>query len=259
MSDIVGETELFASDTGSKPTAVGMILAALYAASALIPLSGFLAAAGSTSIISLAITIAPLFGIVLGPSRGGAFGLIAGVLATFVSLPIGGGVYLMVPTTILGPAVSGFFTGLARKPWTKIKGLRIPGPVICAGYLLIVVMLYEIPNRSAWWFVLPYVLAAGVSIGFQFYDKEILRSDDEKPNPWVIALLAFVGTMTDFSMMTIGAVYILAIPPEVFGFAIFPLMLIERSLATVVSSILLVMIFGVFRQDLFFDQNDAQS
>ncbi|MFO7837677.1 MAG: hypothetical protein R6V83_13625 [Candidatus Thorarchaeota archaeon] len=258
MSDVVGETEFLASDTGSKPTAIGMMLAALYAVSALIPLSGFLAATGFTSTISLAIIIAPLFGVILGPVRGSGFGLIAGVLATFVSLAVGG-IYLVVPTTILGPAVSGLFTGLARKSVTGIRGIRLPGPAICAVYLFIVVLLYEIPNWTTWWFASPYMLAAVVALGLQFYKKDILTEDDEEPNHWRIALLAFVGTMTDFSMMTIGAVYILAIPPEVFGFAIFPLMLIERSLATVVSSILLVMIFGVFRQDLFFGQNAAES
>jgi len=257
VSDVAEEPEFFDSYAGSKPTAVGMILATLYAVSALLPLSGFFAAAGFTTSISFAIIMAPLIGVILGPYRGGAFGLIAGVLATFVSLPIGGGVYLAVPTTILGPAASGFFTGLARQTWTDVKGVKIPGPIITAAYLLIVVLLYEIQNLSAWWFVLPYMLAAVVSIAFQFYNKDIIRGSDEKPNPWAIALLAFIGTMTDFSMMTIGAVYILAIPADVFGFVIFPLMLVERSVATVVSSILLITVFSIFGQELLFGKEGS--
>lgn len=252
MSDVAEEPEFFDSYAGSKPTAVGMILATLYAVSALLPLSGFFAAAGFTTSISFTIIMAPLFGVILGPYRGAAFGLIGGVLATFVSLPIGGGVYMAVPTTILGPAASGFFTGLARQPWTKAKGVKIPGPVICGAYLFIVVLLYEIQNFSAWWFVLPYMLAGVISIAFQFYKGDILSGTDEKPNPWAITLLAFVGTMTDFSMMTIGAVYILAIPANLFGFVIFPLMLVERSVATIASSLLLITVFSIFGQELLF-------
>jgi len=238
--------ELFGTSSETKKIAVGVILIALYAILALLPMSGFIGAAGLSSILSFAICVAPLMGIILGPWRGFGFGLIAGIVATMVSLPIGGGVYLIIPTTIFGPAVAALFTGLAMKRTTKIASLEIPGPIVTTLYLIIVIFLYEIVVFEAWWFMLPYMLAAIVSLIFQ------IKKFEFNPNRSYLQLLpfTFLGAILDHSMMAIGSVYLLQIPAGVFGFGIFPAMLVERTIATLVGAILGFIILKVFGEEL---------
>ncbi len=240
------DMELFGTSSETKKIAVGVILIALYAILALLPMSGFIGAAGLSSILSFAICVAPLMGIILGPWRGFGFGLIAGIVATMVSLPIGGGVYLIIPTTILGPAVAALFTGLALKKTTKAGGLDIPGPLVTTFYLIIVIVLYEIVVYEAWWFMVPYILAAGVSLIFQ------IKKFEFNPNRSYLQLIpfTFVGAMLDHSMMAMGSVYLLQIPAGVFGFVIFPAMLVERTIATLLGALLGFMILKVFGEEL---------
>ncbi|MFW9965029.1 MAG: hypothetical protein ACFFCX_15775, partial [Candidatus Sifarchaeia archaeon] len=225
------EMELFGAASQTKKIAVGVILIALYAILALLPMSGFIGVAGLSSILSFAICVAPLIGIILGPWRGFGFGLIAGIVATMVSLPIGGGVYLIIPTTIAGPAVAALFTGLSMKRSTKVANTEIPGPFVTTLYLVIVIILYEIVVFEAWWFMLPYMLAAVVSLAFQ------IKRFEFNPNQSYLQLIpfTFLGAMLDHSMMAMGSVYLLQIPASVFGYAIFPAMLVERTIATLLA------------------------
>ena len=238
--------ELFRTSSETKKVAVGVILIALYAILALLPMSGFIGVAGLTSILSFAICVAPLMGIVLGPWRGFGFGLIAGIIATMVSLPFGGGVYLIIPTTIFGPAVAALFTGLALKRTTKIWSLEIPGPILTTLYLIVVIILYEITVYEAWWFMLPYMLAAIVSLIFQ------IKKFEFDPNHSYLQLIpfTFLGAMLDHSMMAIGSVYILQIPAAIFGYVIFPAMIVERIIATLLGALLGFIILKVFGDDI---------
>ncbi len=238
--------ELFGTSSETKKVAVGVILIALYAILALLPMSGFIGAAGLTSILSFAICVAPLMGIILGPWRGFGFGLIAGIIATMVSLPFGGGVYLIIPTTIFGPAVAALFTGLALKRTTKIGSLEIPGPMLTTLYLLVVVILYEIVVYEAWWFMLPYMLAAIVSLVFQIKKFEF----DPSRSYLQLIPFTFLGAMLDHSMMAMGSVYLLQIPAAVFGFAIFPAMIVERIIATLLGAVLGFIILKVFGEEI---------
>ncbi|MHA3963175.1 MAG: hypothetical protein AM325_006510 [Candidatus Thorarchaeota archaeon SMTZ1-45] len=240
------EMELFRAASQTKKVAVGVILIALYAILALLPMSGFIGAAGLSSILSFAICVAPLIGIILGPWRGFGFGLIAGIVATMVSLPIGGGVYLIIPTTIVGPAVAALFTGLSLKRSTKIANSEIPGPFVTMLYLIIVIVLYEIVVYEAWWFMLPYILAAVVSLIFQ------IKRFEFNPNKSYLQLIpfTFLGAMLDHSMMAMGSVYLLQIPASVFGFVIFPVMLIERTIATLLGALLGFIILKVFDEEI---------
>ncbi len=242
--------ELFSTSTETKKVAVGAILIALYAILALLPMSGFIGATGFSSILSFSICVAPLIGILLGPWRGFGFGLIAGIIATIVSIPIGG-VYLIIPTTILGPAVAAFFTGLALKRTTNIKEYEIPGPIITAIFLFIIIFLYEIIDYSAWWFMLPYILAAILTLTFQIKKFEF----NVKKSYFQLIPFTFLGAMLDHSMMVIGSVYLLQIPSEVFGYAIFPAMLIERTAATFLGAILGYIIIRLFGADVGFEIN----
>lgn len=232
------EMRLAGGSEKTKTIAVGIILAALYCVAALIPVSPFIGPLGFTSSLTMAIFIAPLFGMLLGPFRGFLYGLLGGVIAAFVS-PL----YLLVPTVILGPAVSGLMTGLCLRPVTRIGSMRVPGPTITAVYLLVIIVLYEIPNYEAWWFMVLYVVAAVIAGVLQVSRVQMRPS---QTSAWGILPLALVGTITDFSMMTMGAVYLLGIPALVFGAVIFPVMLVERLAATAISAIIAVTVFRVF-------------
>ncbi len=239
--------ELFGTSSETQKVAVGVILIALYAILALLPMSGFIGGAGLSSILSFAICVAPLMGIILGPWRGFGFGLIAGIVATMVSLPIiGGGVYLIIPTTILGPAVAALFTGLTLKRTIKVRGLAIPGPMVTTLYLIIIIALYEIVVYEAWWFMLPYMLAAIVSLVFQIKKFEF----DAKRSYLQLIPFTFLGAMLDHSMMAMGSVYLLQIPAAVFGFGIFPAMLVERTIATLLGALLGFVILKVFGEEI---------
>jgi len=239
------EMVLVGKPSETKKITVGIILIALYAVLALLPMSGFIGAAGLNSILSFAICVAPIMGIILGHVRGFGFGLVAGIVATMVSLPIGGGVYLIIPTTILGPAVAALFTGLSLKGLTKVANTSIPGPLLTAIYLVVIIVLYEIINSSAWWFMLPYALAAIVALVLQ------VKRFEFDPNKSYLQLLplAFIGAMLDHSMMVLGSVYMLEIPAAVFGFAIFPAMIVERTIATLLGALLGFIVLNVFSEE----------
>jgi hypothetical protein len=241
------EMKLFETTSDTKKIAVGVILVALYGVLALLPMSGFIGAAGFSSILSFAICVAPLIGIILGPWRGFGFGLIAGVVATIISLPIGGGVYLIIPTTIFGPAIAALFTGLSLKQKTTINGINIPGPLFAAVYLIIVIILYEIFKFNAWWFMTPYMLAVIVTIILQAKNFEF----DPKQGYLQLVPLSFLGAMLDHSMMAMGSVYLLDLPADMFGFVIFPVMIIERIIATLLGALLAYIVLQLFGDEVF--------
>ncbi|NHJ14848.1 MAG: hypothetical protein EAX95_14300 [Candidatus Thorarchaeota archaeon] len=239
--DLIPEMQLEGGFSTTRLYAIGVVLAAIYAVSALIPLTPFLGGAGPLAQLTLTICIAPVFGILLGPSVGFAFGLIAGVIAAF--LP---GVSLIVPTVILGPAISGLLTGLCLKPRTEVRGYKVPGPLLTALYLGVIIILYLIPNYSAWWFMIYYVLAMAVALSLQLQSMQFDTSVKGTSRFLQLFPLTLIGTVTDFSMMTMGAVYLLQIPAEAFGFGIFPFMLAERCVATLLSAIIVAIVLKAF-------------
>ena len=307
-SDTEQDMVLIEGKTETIRIVVGVVLAALYAVLALLPMSGFVGAGGVTSLLSFAIIIAPLFGLLLGPTRGFVFGLIAGVLAYIVTLPFGTSVYIWLPPTILGPAIAGLFTGLAMKKITKIRfglplrpttrfvfsllagiltcivalpvgtnfytwllwaipstivtglftwlamkklakirNVRLPGPILTALFLAAIIVLYEIPNYSAWWFMTPYLLALIIVLLLQVRSIEF-NPDRQGPLRYLQLLpFTFIGAMLDHSMMAMGSVYLLVLDPAIFGFVIFPLVLLERGLAAIVGAVIASVVLGAFR------------
>ncbi|TFG13818.1 hypothetical protein EU537_04990 [Candidatus Thorarchaeota archaeon] len=242
---------LLPTNSQTKILAVGVMLAAVYAVGNLIAISGFIGASGVVASISLAIVIAPLFGILLGPFRGASFGLIAGFLGAYISTFVAG-VSLVVPTVIFGPAVSGFLTGLC----TRRKKSLLPGPLLTAIYLSLIIALYLIPNASAWWFILPYALAVVVSLVLQLTDIRFNPNKQGLMKYAQLIPLTYIGTMTDFSLMTVGAVYILNIPAIVFGTIIFPAMILERTISTIGSAVVASLVLIAF-QDLWSDSDSG--
>ncbi|MBN2230759.1 MAG: hypothetical protein JW779_14315 [Candidatus Thorarchaeota archaeon] len=221
--------------------AIGAILAALYGLGSLIPISVFI---GATASISLTLVIAPLFGVLLGPWRGSLFGLVGGVIVFLIGGS--GGLFQVIPIMILGPGISGLLTGLCATP--QIRGKWIPASGLTAGYIYMIIILYEIENHLAWWFVLYYVLALFVALGLQLTDTQLEIGDISKRGILKLIPFLLIGTITEFSMMTLGAVYILHLPPAFFGFVAFPLMLFERTIAIIISLIIAVAVLKAFPQ-----------
>ncbi|MFX1263458.1 MAG: hypothetical protein ACFFAZ_15360 [Promethearchaeota archaeon] len=244
------ELETIQSTSSSKIIAVGAILSAVYAIAVALPMSQFIGPAGSGSILSFAICIAPLFGLVLGPRYGFVFGLIAGLLATIVSIQFTG-LYLTLPTIIIGPAISGLLTGLCLQPITEFRGIKIPGPILTSGYLLVVILLYLLPLYDAWWFILPYALATLVAFALQAFKFHFDSTASFSRIPLQILPLTLIGSLTDFSMMTLGSVYILGLDAAIFGAVIFPVMLLERTASVIISAIIAGVLFTAFRNELF--------
>lgn len=239
--------DLIESRGDTRKISVGVILVVLYAVLAIIPMSTFIGAGGVTSALSFAVCIAPLLGIILGSIRGLAYGLIAGVVGTFVLLPFGGGVFLFLPTTILGPGIAGLFTGLLFKD--RIKS----GPLLTAAYLLLIIIIYEVYKYQAWWFMLPYMIAAIIAILLQF--KEIRFDSNRKGISRYLQLIpfTFIGAMLDHSMMAMGSVFLLDLPAVGIGFTfslIFPLMIIERVVATILAALVGFVILQYFGNEI---------
>ena len=251
IADSSGDAQdltLFEGKSTTKIDAVGIILAAVYGVASAIPISTFFGAFGVTGSIGFSICIAPLFGILLGPYRGFGYGLVAGIIqAALATVVPTAATALVVQTMVFGPAVSGLLTGLALKRTVEFKNHRLPGPLFAALYLIVIIFLYEIPNYTAWWFMILYMLAVVVALFLQV--KQIQFNPDVEGWRRYAQLIPFtiIGTMTDFSMMTLGAVYLLEVPPVVFGTVIFPFMLAERTAAIIVSAILGSVVLANFR------------
>lgn len=243
------QLESFQSTSSSKLIAVGAILSAVYAIAVVLPMSQFIGPAGSGSILSFAICIAPLFGLILGPRYGFVFGGIGGIIATIVSTQFGS-LYLIIPTIILGPAVSGLLVGLCLKPVTEVGSLKIPGPALTAIYFLVVILLYLLPLSEAWWFILPYVLAMLTALTLQILRFKFDARASFSRIPLQIIPLTLIGSLADFSMMTLGSVYLLQLDAFVFGTIIFPVMLLERTASVILSALVAGVLLTAFRNEL---------
>ena len=240
------EMELLETTSETKRVAIGVILATLYAVLAFLPLSAFI---GAASIISFAICIAPIIGIILGPVRGFVFGLMGGILATILLMVTPFNLYLLIPTVILGPAVAGLFTGLSTHQMTKVGRATIPGPFATVVYLLLIIVLFLMMRIEAWIFMTPYFLAVIVALVLQVVGIEF-NLDRTGVNKYLQLIpFTFLGAMLDHSMMAMGSVYLLGLEAELF-IVIFPLMVLERTIATIVGAIVGFIILSLLRNEL---------
>ncbi len=240
------QLELLETTSETKRVAIGVILAALYAVLAIVPLSAFI---GAASIISFAICIAPIIGIILGPLRGFVFGLIGGVLATIVLMVTPFNLYLIMPTIILGPAVAGLFVGFSTRKLTKVANTSIPGPFFTAIYLLLIISLFLVARLEAWLFMTPYILAVIVALFLQHVGIEFDLDKEGTSKYLQILPFTFLGAMLDHSMMAMGSVFLLGLEAGLF-IGIFPLMLLERTIATIVGAIVGFVVLTVLRSEL---------
>lgn len=233
----------FKGKTETKNIALGVILAAAYAMTALITISVFI---GEEGTISFAICIAPLFGILLGPVRGFTFGLVGGITAALLA-----SINLAIWTVIFGPAMAGLIAGLCLRRSTSIGTKSIPGPTLAFVFFLLMVILYEIPNLVAWWFIIPHFSAGIVALLLQMKSIDFNPSRTNSARYLQFLPLCFIGTMAEHSMMMLGAVYLLHLDPTLFGFIIFPFLLFERTLAATVSTVIASAVLKAFEHELF--------
>jgi len=240
------EMELFETSSETKKVAVGVILASLYAVLAVVPLSAFI---GAASIISFAICIAPIMGIVLGPLRGFVFGMIGGILAAILLMVMPFNLYLIMPTVILGPAFAGLFVGFSKRRLTKVANTSIPGPLFTAIFLVAIIVLFLIPRSQAWVFMTPYALAVVIALVLQFVGIEFDLDKKGLSKYLQILPFTFLGAMLDHSMMAMGSVYLLNLDAGLF-IGIFPLMIVERTIATIVGAIVGFVVLTVLRSEL---------
>jgi hypothetical protein len=238
--------ELFETTSETKRVAIGVILASLYAVLAILPLSAFI---GAASIISFAICIAPIIGIILGPLRGFVFGLIGGVLATILLTMTPFNLYLIMPTIILGPAIAGLFVGLSTRRFTKVANTSIPGPFFTAIYLLLIISFFLVARLEAWLFMTPYMLAVIVALCLQYVGIEFDLEKEGTTKYLQILPFTFLGAMLDHSMMAMGSVFLLGLEASLF-IAIFPLMLLERTIATIVGAIIGFAVLTILKDEL---------
>ncbi len=124
---------------------------------------------------------------------------------------------------------------------------------IKAIFLAVIIVLYEIPNYSAWWFMTPYLLALIIVLLLQVRSIEF-NPDRQGPLRYLQLLpFTFIGAMLDHSMMAMGSVYLLMLDPAIFGFVIFPLVLLERGLAAIVGAVIASVILGAFRNAVWIE------
>jgi len=240
------QMELLETRSETKRVAVGVMLASLYAVLAVIPLSTFI---GAASIISFAICIAPIFGLVLGPVRGFVFGLIGGILATMLLMFMPFNLYIVVPTIILGPAFAGLFVGLSTHQTSKAVNTIVPGPFLTAIYLLLIIVFFLVARLEAWLFMTPYMLAVAVALGLQVKGIEFDLEKEGSSKYLQFLPFIFLGAILDHSMMAMGSVFLLGLEAGLF-IGIFPLMLLERTIATIVGTILAFVVLTILKNQL---------
>jgi len=190
------------------------IFAALYAATSTVPISMFI---GAPSFLSLNLIITPAMAILLSPLE--ALG--ASLIGAFISLYIAPSQAMFGPFTVLLPVVGSTLGSAAfRKP--KFG-------VIATVYLLIVAVFYVIARPEFPYWIIPHIFAAFVAA--------VLSTINLSNQKFQIPAYAFISTISEQATMLIGATFILSLPWVVFATA-FPLMIYERTVATLGGSII---------------------
>jgi hypothetical protein len=102
---------------------------------------------------------------------------------------------------------------------------------------------------DAWIFMTPYILAVIVALGLQIVGIEFNLDKTGATKYLQILPFTFLGAILDHSMMAMGSVYLLGLDAGLF-IGIFPLMVIERTIATIVGAIVGFIVLTVLRSEL---------
>ncbi len=206
----------------SKDITLIALFAALYAATAMIPISTFI---GAPSWLGLNLIITPVIALTLLPQHAFLSALIGGI----ISLMIAPSQAMFGPLTILLPVAGATFGSFVHHS-DKDQHL-IPVP-----FLFAAICVYEF-NINYDPFIWPHFIALVLAMLSVIYRDEMPPT--QRLFKLKIPLNAFISTMCEQAMMMIMAVLILQLPSAAF-IGILPLMLYERIAATVGASILAV-------------------
>jgi hypothetical protein len=192
------------------------IFAALYLVTSLVPISMFI---GAPSFLALNLIITPVIAILLTPSEAFFAALFGGVIS-FYATPMQA---MFGPYTILLPVAGATFGSLAFHK-------RKLGALIVSIFLAIAISAYLIKNYPFPYFVFPHALAVSLA----------LMNGLRRMTPFTakIIMYTYVSTMAEQGMMMILAVHLLGLPWQIFP-AVLPLMIYERIVGTVGSSLII--------------------
>ncbi|MDD4325925.1 MAG: hypothetical protein PHC63_05805 [Candidatus Bathyarchaeota archaeon] len=171
----------------TKQIAITAIFAAIYAVFRIIPLGPMI---GLSASFSLSDSLAPLFGIILGPYLGG----LSVIIGTFSAMALGKAPIFLgldfLPGLINAVAL-GF---LIRKKWLPVIALNVIllGIFLVSPYTLLTVQIGSVPIPFVWMHIIALIfLISPISI------KSIknIRKSNIAYLALSIAVLAFIGTM----------------------------------------------------------------
>jgi len=235
----------------SKDLALISILAALYVIIAALPGIPIIGGKGR---IDLAASIAPVFGILLGPWKGGLTALV-GVLLAWLLPPGAPSLHsaVFIPAPVLSSLTTGFLTirELKRLP-SWIFASCILGVLIICWYLTWVgrsAPLYPIPHLVALFITIVLGKWLSGSIGEGYGSRVIVKRS------LVVPIVSYCGLMADhmygnLAFITFAGLFmpLKAIPslPIIF-MSVLPISVIERLLMTLIASIIGVPLIIAYR------------
>ena len=106
--------------------------------------------------------------------------------------------------------------------------------------------------------MLPYMLAAIIAVVLQFREIKFDWNRTGISKYLQLIPFMFVGVMLDHSMMAMGSVFLLDLPAVGIGFTfalIFPLMILERVVATILASLIGFVILSYFGTEIGLTSN----
>jgi hypothetical protein len=213
--------ESHSGNSALKVSKIG-IFAALYAATSLIPISVFI---GAPSFLGLNLIITPIIAVLLTPSEAFFAALFGGITAFYIA-PMQA---MFGPYTILLPVAGATLGSL-----TYHKGKT--GAAIGALFLVGAIFAYLFQNYAFPYFIIPHSIAFAIALVSSFKRMTPLKIK--------VPIYAFVATLAEQGMMMIFAVYLLRLPWQAFP-GILPLMIYERIVATVGSSIVILALLKI--------------
>lgn len=198
------------------------IFAALYAITSLVPVSVFI---GAPSFLALNLIITPVIAILLSPIEALFAALFGGIIAFYV-VPTQA---MFGPYTILLPVAGATFGSLA---YHKEK----LGASVGSFFLLTAITAYLIKNYPFPYFIVPHSIAIFLALLGSI--KRMTAYQVEIP------MYTYISTMAEQGMMMIFAVYLLNLPWQAFT-TIFPLMVYERIIGTIGSTIVIISLMRI--------------
>jgi len=190
------------------------VFAALYVVMSFIPVSMFI---GAGSFLSLSLVITPVIAVLLTPLEA----LICSVIAGLILVIINPGAAMFGVFTLLLP-ISGSVCGSLI---IRLRG----GSLIVSIFLLIVITFYIIYRGSFIFWIIPHVIALILVLGSSHIEKKYVT----------VYIIPLISTICEQGAMLILAIGLLKLPVVVFQTA-FPLMLYERTFATLGGTLLII-------------------